>query len=245
MTVLKLFLMAFSFVFWAAGLTMLVIGIWAKTSLGTYLVLSANAYPNTPFIMLATGTAVIVWGFLGCIGAAIEHRCLLRTYGGFQLVVLVAGLVAGLSGLFYHKDIAEGFRSGLWKAIRSYDEDEEKAEALDSIQSSLDCCGVESYRDWFSSPWSKEQQAPNNSVPVSCCWSRKGCQHSPLPTDAWGIYRDGCFSKVYSFVSGNMLYIATAALGLALTQVVGIVLACLLAARILPRTEPPGATIPH
>ncbi|XP_053109629.1 tetraspanin-7-like [Hemicordylus capensis] len=245
MALLKLFLMAFSFVFWAAGLTMLTIGIWAKISLGTYLVLSTNEYPNTPFILLATGTAVIVWGFLGCFSAATEHRCLLRTYGGFQLVVLVAGLAAGLSSLFYHKDIAEGFQNGLREAIHSYTEDEEKAEALDSIQRTLDCCGVESYRDWFSSPWSMRQQTPNNSVPASCCRARKGCLHSPLPSNAWGIYRDGCFSKVYNFVSNNMFYIATAALGLALLQVVGIVLACLLAVRILPHAGPPGGAIPH
>lgn len=245
MTLLKLFLMAFSFVFWAAGLTMLTIGIWAKTSLGTYLVLSTNEYPNTAFILLATGTAVVVWGFLGCFSAATEHRCLLLTYGGFQLAVLVAGLAAGLSSLLYRKDIAEGFQNGLWEAVRSYTEDEEKAEALDSIQRTLDCCGVESYYDWFYSPWSMEQRVPNGSVPVSCCQMRKGCLHSPLPSDAQGIYHDGCFSKVCNFVSDNMFYIATAALGLAAMQVVGIVLACLLAARILPHTEPSGGALPH
>nr|XP_020668539.1 tetraspanin-7-like isoform X3 [Pogona vitticeps] len=197
MTLLKLFLMAFSFVFWAAGLSMLIIGIWAKLSLGTYLVLSTNEYPHTAFILLATGVAVIVWGFLGCFSAATEHRCLLRTYGSFQLAVLAAGLAAGLSSLFYRKDVAESFRNGLWEAVRSYTEDEEKAEALDFIQRTLDCCGVESYRDWFSSPWSMEQQVPNGSVPVSCCQMWKRCLHSPLPSDARGIYHDGCFSKVW------------------------------------------------
>ncbi|CAI5785314.1 tetraspanintetraspanin-7-like [Podarcis lilfordi] len=245
MAVLKLFLMAFSFVFWAAGLTMVTLGIWAKISLGTYLVLSTNQYPNTSFILLATGAAVIVWGFLGCFSAATEHRCLLRTYGSFQLAVLAAGLAAGLSSLFYRKDIAEGFQNGLHEAIRSYAEDEEKAEALDSVQRTLDCCGVESYRDWFSSPWSMEQQPPNGSVPASCCKARKRCLRSPLPFGARGIYRDGCYSKVYNFVSSNMFYIATAALGLALMQVVGIILACLLAARVPPHAQPPGGTIPH
>ncbi|XP_042326673.1 tetraspanin-7-like [Sceloporus undulatus] len=242
---LKLFLMAFSFVFWAAGLTMLTIGIWAKLSLETYLVLSTKEYPNTPFILLVTGTAVIIWSFLGCFSAATEHRCLLCTYGSFQLAVLVAGLVVGLSSLFYRKDIAEGFQNGLQEAIQSYTEDEEKAEALDFIQRSLDCCGVESYRDWFSSPWSMEQQTPNSSVPMSCCRARKGCLHSPLPSDARGIFHDGCFSKVHDFVSDNMFYIATAALGLAVMQVVGIVLACLLATQIPPHARPPGGALPH
>ncbi|CAM4477022.1 unnamed protein product, partial [Lepidochelys olivacea] len=232
MALLKLSLMAFSFVFWAAGLTMLTLGIWAKISLGSYLVLSANHYPNTPFILLATGAAVLVWGFLGCFSAAAEHRCLLRTYAAFQLAVLAAGLAAGLSALFYRRDLAEGFRAGLREAVRAYGEDEQKADALDSLQRALDCCGAESYRDWLASPWSLAQPGRNGSVPGSCCRARRGCQHSPLPPDARGIHRDGCFAKVSGFLSDNLFYIATAALGLALLQGVGIVLACLLAARL-------------
>uniref|UniRef100_A0A8B9PJY6 Tetraspanin n=1 Tax=Apteryx owenii TaxID=8824 RepID=A0A8B9PJY6_APTOW len=217
----------FHFVFWAAGLTMLIIGLWAKVSLGSYLVLSASDCPKAPTILLATGAAVIIWGFLGCFSAAAEHRGLLCTYGAFLTAVLVAGLVAGLSGLLYRQDIAQGFQEGLHEALRAYGEDEGKADALDALQRALACCGVESYRDWLASPWAVEQ---NGSVPLSCCRARRGCQHR-LP-NAHGLHRDGCFSKVSAFVSSNMFYVATAALGLALLQLIGIVLACLLAARI-------------
>uniref|UniRef100_A0A8C4TPH5 Tetraspanin n=1 Tax=Falco tinnunculus TaxID=100819 RepID=A0A8C4TPH5_FALTI len=191
MTVLKLSLMAFSFVFWAAGLTMLIIGLWAKLSLGSYLALSADDYPSAPAILLAAGAAAMVWGFLGCFGAATEHRGLLR----------------------------------LRQALLAYGQDEGVADALDALQRALSCCGVQSYRDWLTSPWALGQ---NSSVPLSCCRARLGCQRG-LPD---GLHRDGCFSKVSAFVSGNMFYIATAALGLALLQLIGIVLACLLAARI-------------
>ncbi|XP_043944716.1 tetraspanin-7-like [Protopterus annectens] len=239
MALLKLLLMVFSFVFWVAGLAMFTVGIWAKISLGNYLVLSTNDYPNTPFILLATGAAVIIWGFLGCFSAATEHKCLLKTYGVFQMAVLIAGLSAGLSGLFYRKDIAEGFQNGLREAVQAYGEDEEKANALDDIQRTLDCCGVDSYTDWFSSPWSGEQ-LQNGSVPISCCTVRKGCPHSPVAPDARGIYQDGCFKKIFDFVNDNMFYIATGALGLAVVQVVGIVLACLLSARIPARAAEGG-----
>lgn len=103
MALIKISLMAFSFIFWAAGLAMLTVGIWAKISLEEYLVLSTNNYPNTPLILLVSGAAVLLWGFLGCISAAVEKQCLLRTYGLFQLAVLLAGLAAGLSSLFYRR----------------------------------------------------------------------------------------------------------------------------------------------
>uniref|UniRef100_U3I185 Tetraspanin n=1 Tax=Anas platyrhynchos platyrhynchos TaxID=8840 RepID=U3I185_ANAPP len=198
MTALKLSLMAFSFVFWAAGLTMLIIGLWAKVWLGGYLALSASNYPDAPAILLATGTAVIVWGFLGCFSAATEHRGLLRTYGAFLSAVLVAGLIAGLSGLLYHQDVARGFQEGLRQALNTYGEDEVKADALDALQRALACCGVESYRDWLTTPWALH------------------------PPNMYELHRDGCFSKVSAFVSSNMFSVATAALGLAALQVIGI-----------------------
>ncbi|XP_030072670.1 tetraspanin-7-like [Microcaecilia unicolor] len=247
MALLKISLMAFSLVFWLAGLAMLTLGMWAKILLAKYLVLSTNDYPNTPVILLATGAAVLLWGFLGCLGAATEHRRLLRAYGLFQLAVLAAGLAAGLCGLFYRRDIAEGFRAGLREAVQDYGDREETADALDALQRSLRCCGVDSYRDWLLSPWSAEQ-GYNSSVPASCCRARRSCRHNPLPAAPSGIHTDGCFSKVSAFVSDNMFYIATAALALATGQVLGIVLTCLLASRIapqgadVPREVPPGAT---
>lgn len=227
MALLKLSLMAFSFVFWAAGLTMLIIGLWAKMSLGTYLALSATDCPSAPAILLATGVAVIIWGFLGCFGAATEHRGLLRAYSAFLAVVLAAGLAAGLSALLYRQSLAQGFQEGLRQALLAYGQDDGVADALDALQHALSCCGVESYRDWLASPWGLEQ---NGSVPLSCCRARRGCQRSP--PDARSLHPDGCFGRVSAFVGTNMFYVATAALGLALLQLVGMVLACLLAARV-------------
>uniref|UniRef100_A0A8C3P627 Tetraspanin n=1 Tax=Cyanoderma ruficeps TaxID=181631 RepID=A0A8C3P627_9PASS len=198
MTLLKLSLMAFSFVFWAAGLTMLIIGLWAKVSLGSYLALSASGYPSAPAILLATGLAVIIWGFLGCFGAATEHRGLLRAYSTFLAAVLAAGLAAGLSALLYRQTLAQGFQEGLRQALLAYGEDDAVADALDALQRALSCCGVESYRDWLASPWGLEQ---NGSVPLSCCRTRRGCQ-------------------VSAFVGSNMFYVGTAALGLALLQLI-------------------------
>ncbi|OXB71137.1 UNVERIFIED_CONTAM: hypothetical protein H355_006867 [Colinus virginianus] len=228
MTVLKLSVMAFSFVFWAAGLTMLMVGLWAKVRLGSYLALSASDSPGAPAILLATGTAVIVWAFLGCFGAATEHRGLLRSYGAFLAAVLLAAMAAGLSALRYRQDIARGFRVGLRRALSAYGEDDGSADALDALQRSLRCCGVESYRDWLRY---------NGSVPLSCCRARWGCWLSSAGEH--GLHRDGCFGKVSAFISSNMFCIATAALGLAVLQVVGVVLACVMAARAPARIAAP------
>uniref|UniRef100_A0A3B5JYK1 Tetraspanin n=1 Tax=Takifugu rubripes TaxID=31033 RepID=A0A3B5JYK1_TAKRU len=222
--------------FWAAGLALFTLGVWAQISLADYMTLSANRYPNAPFILLTTGAAVTAWGFLGCLGVAAHLPRLLRAYGFFQLATLIAGLAAGLSGLFYREDIAGGFRSGLQRAVAGYTEDEGRADALDSLQRALDCCGAEGWRDWLNSDWAMQhmtfQTSENGSsvsLPDSCCVKRKGC------VTAAGIHPHGCFRKVFSLVNDNVFHIAAAVLGLAFTQIGGIALACLLAKKLAPR----------
>lgn len=248
MHLLRLGLLAFSCLFWAAGLAIFTLGVWAQISLADFMLLSANHYPNAPLILLATGAAITAWGFLGCLGVAANLPCVLRAYGYFQLAALIAGLAAGLSGLFYREDIAGGFRSGLQRAVAGYTEDEGRADALDSLQRALECCGAEGWRDWLTSDWATQhvtfqpmENGTSVSLPDSCCVRRKGCKNRPLLSDdgegvvAAGIHPHGCFRKVFSLVNDNVFHIAAAVLGLAFTQIGGIALACLLANKLAPR----------
>ncbi|KAM9824174.1 tetraspanin-7-like [Neosynchiropus ocellatus] len=254
MHLLRLGLLAFSCAFWAAGLALFTLGVWAQISLADYMLLSTNRYPNAPLILLFTGAAVTAWGFLGCLGVAANLPGVLRAYGFFQLAALVAGLAAGLSGLFYREDIAGGFRSGLHGAVSGYTQDEGRADALDGLQRALKCCGAENWRDWLSSDWAAQhvsllENSSLASLPDSCCMRRKGCKNRALPSDdsdgvaAAGIHPHGCFRKVFSLVNDNVFHIAAAVLGLALAQIGGIALACLLASRLAPRQH--GRVVAH
>lgn len=256
MHLLRLGLLAFSCLFWAAGLAIFTLGVWAQISLADYMMLSANRYPNAPLILLSTGAAITAWGFLGCLGVAANLPCVLRAYGFFQLAALVAGLAAGLSGLFYREEIAGGFRSGLQRAVAGYTEDEGCADALDSLQRALKCCGADGWRDWLVSDWAIQhmnflpiENSTSVSLPDSCCVRRKGCKNRPLLADdgdgvaAAGIHPHGCFRKVFSLVNDNVFHIAATVLGLAFTQIGGIALACLLANKLAPRQH--GRVVAH
>ncbi|KAM8978068.1 tetraspanin-7-like [Sarcophilus harrisii] len=233
MALLKLSVLAFSFVFGAAGLTMLTLGLWAEMALGRYLVLSARGAPSAPSLLLAAGAAGLLWGGLAGGGAASGHRGLLRASAAIQLTALGAGLAAGLSGLGYRNELAQGFRAGLWQALWSYGAGGGGDASLDALQRGLGCCGVDTYRDWLDSPWARSPRAPGNgSLPPSCCQDQADCREG-----ARAVASDGCFSKASDFVADNMDFIVVAALGLGALQVVGVVLACLLAARMAPGTR--------
>ncbi len=51
----------------------------------------------------------------------------------------------------------------------SYGVDNRTAEAVDYLQVSLRCCGVNSFEDWRDSEWWATQERRNNKVPDSCC----------------------------------------------------------------------------
>ncbi|CAM9955327.1 unnamed protein product [Lampetra planeri] len=180
MDVVKASLVCFSLLFWLAGLATLSLGLWARLALSLYLEeLTTGDYSSAPYVLLAAGAAVTAWGFLGCFSAATGNPRLLRVYGLFQVAVLVAGLAAGLSGLFYRRDIAEGFRHGLARALRLYGDDDAKSAAMDGLQRALDCCGVDGFQDWLPAPWSRGR-LNNGSVPESCCVRRRGCRSDPV-----------------------------------------------------------------
>ncbi|TTX72160.1 Tetraspanin-7 [Bagarius yarrelli] len=225
------------------GLAIFTQGVWAQVSLADYMLLSSNHYPNASLILLSTGAAITSWGFLGCLGVAANLSCLLSIFGFIQLAVLMWGLAAGLSGLYYREDIAGGFRSGLQKAVEGYGEDEERSDALDGLQRVLKRCGADGWRDWLLSEWAVQDAislasiSDNDtyyvSVPDSCCIWCTGCHNRPLPEGGTssianvGIHSHGCFKKVFNLVNDNVFHIAVAVLTLALTQVAGIILSCL------------------
>lgn len=72
--------------------------------------------------------------------------CLLS---GFLVAILNATYLALLSG-FQQKS-----RDGLVEAIEKYSSDVAVKARVDAVQTELECCGDNSYQDWFRVPWLK------------------------------------------------------------------------------------------
>ncbi|XP_076759277.1 uncharacterized protein LOC143428332, partial [Xylocopa sonorina] len=127
--------------------------------------------------------------------------CLLS---GFLVAVLNATYLALFSG-FQQKS-----RDGLTEAIERYTSDVATKARVDAVQTELECCGDNSYEDWFRVPWLKvsiegpedvemgprleEQSVPEEpeeddttppvDVPFSCCSNDipKPCVHHDILT---------------------------------------------------------------
>ncbi|XP_072127463.1 uncharacterized protein [Mobula birostris] len=75
---LKYLMFVFNLLFWLAGCGILGVGIWLAVTQGNFATLSATfPFLSAANLLMGMGTVAMVVGFLGCVGAIKENRCLL------------------------------------------------------------------------------------------------------------------------------------------------------------------------
>jgi hypothetical protein len=104
------------------------------------------------------------------------------------------------------------------------------SQVWDKTQDLLDCCGSMSYTDWEKN----SVFANTSSVPDSCCKDHKeNCGKGALAeSNPVNIYHEGCADQMIAWANRNIVIIGVVALVLAFIQIVGIIIACCLAAAI-------------
>ncbi|KAG8186134.1 hypothetical protein JTE90_022722 [Oedothorax gibbosus] len=220
-TFMKFLLLIFNFIFWAAGIALLCIGLWMKISLHYLLELSEEYNEMIPYVFMGTGAVILIVGFFACCCTVKGQPILLYILAGFFTLVFLLELTAGISGYIYRGKIEDGFKTGLNNSITLYGNGQLRDRDIDMLQKFLKCCGVDAYTDWYNK-WG------NETVPQSCCRVPDKCQYSPVENTT-DIYTEGCYIKVVDFVNRNLGALFGGAVGLAMFQLLGVMLACCLA----------------
>jgi len=99
---------------------------------------------------------------------------------------------------------------------------------VDRLQKALSCCGIDSYADWFQTPYGSVL----SQVPESCC--NKLLDHTCTRTDlkenlSSDINTNGCYATVISAIKSHYPAFGGIIIGTALFPLIGIILACCLA----------------
>ncbi|XP_070358120.1 tetraspanin-7 isoform X2 [Equus asinus] len=200
-TCLKTLLIIYSFVFWITGVILLAVGVWGKLTLGTYISLIAENSTNAPYVLIGTGTTIVVFGLFGCFATCRGSPWMLKL-------------------------IKDTFLRTYTDAMQNYNGNDERSRAVDHVQRSLSCCGVQNYTNWSTSPYFLE-----HGIPPSCCMNETDCNPQDLhnlTVAATKVNQKGCYDLVTSFMETNMGIIAGVAFGIAFSQLIGMLLACCL-----------------
>uniref|UniRef100_A0A8D2ZK16 Tetraspanin n=1 Tax=Scophthalmus maximus TaxID=52904 RepID=A0A8D2ZK16_SCOMX len=213
-TCLKTLLIVYSFVFWITGAILLAVGVWGKLMLGPYISLIADNSTNAPYVLIGTGTVIIVFGLFGCFATCRGSPWMLKLYAMFLSLVFLAELVAGISGFVFRHEVTpeRSYAVNGWDHL--------------CISLRLRCCGVYNYTSWLASVY-----YPSNGIPASCCFNSSDCTIEDLRNATIApskVFHQGCYELVTSFMETNMAIIAGVTFGIAFSQSIGMLLACCL-----------------
>ncbi|XP_006137487.1 tetraspanin-6 isoform X2 [Pelodiscus sinensis] len=151
---------------------------------------------------------------------------MLKLYAMFLSLIFLIVLVAAVVGFVFRHEIKDSFESNYSLALKNYNATMDlRSEAVDTIQRTLHCCGVQSYLNWVNTTYFAQ-----NGIPHSCC-KLQNCSDEDLKDlnkAKAEVFGNGCFSLVTTVMESKMSIVAGISFGIACFQLVGIFLACCL-----------------
>ncbi|XP_030911586.1 tetraspanin-4 isoform X2 [Geospiza fortis] len=174
---IKYLMFVFNLLFWLGGCGILGVGIWLAVTQGNFATLSSS-FPSLSAanLLIVTGTFIMIIGFVGCIGAIKENKCLLLSFFIMLLIIFLLELTVVILFFAYTDKIDKYAQRDLKKGLHLYGTDGNigLTNAWSIIQTDFRCCGVSNYTDWF-------EVYNTTRVPDSCCleFSENCGLHSP------------------------------------------------------------------
>ncbi|XP_030374897.1 23 kDa integral membrane protein [Scaptodrosophila lebanonensis] len=164
---------------------------------------------QVPITMIVLGTVILLISWFGCCGAIRESYCMSMTYS-VLLFVLMVGQLALVAYMWIQKDKYLMIMDDVVE--KAWDRRTRKADYMDAIQISMECCGRNQYTDYQFQGY----------FPPSCCKDTNNCRVET-------VYRRGCKQAFREFWDRNSDIIKYTGLVIAAIEFVGFVFACCLA----------------
>ncbi|XP_046376205.1 tetraspanin-18-like [Haliotis rufescens] len=269
----RCFLIVFNIIFLIFGVLCLGIGIWVvvdKTHVISLFRYSSDkvddlkAYDvpslleSGAYILIAVGALVFVISVFGFCGAIKKSRCCLITYGVLVGIILVIQVAAGIAvGVFSSQfdSFAKPFLNETMpeKYKGPYDRSDVISFALDVLQASQECCGINGPGDFvnyhnFNKTWNGAADAV---IPFTCCKSTKkdsfpdsmedymgALVDQNCPTDVTKGYQEGCYDKLRELAQTYFAGVLGVAIGVAVLELILIIVACCIA-----KNDPDGKMV--
>uniref|UniRef100_A0A3B3YWF0 Tetraspanin-10 n=1 Tax=Poecilia mexicana TaxID=48701 RepID=A0A3B3YWF0_9TELE len=248
---LKYFLFLCNLLFTVLGLVVLGLGIWGLASKESFAQEKIGAIGTDPMLILLTlGFLLTLLCLTGCVGALRENCCLLKMFSVIVLVLITFEVLFAIVAYTVQDQIEGYLRSGMLAAMAGYQDDLDLRFITDEIQLGLQCCGVDTYRDWEVNIY-YNCSAPGVlacGVPATCCvdplengtvWNSQcgvGAQLLDEFTAQSVIFLGGCLGGISRWIEQHEGLIGTVGV-----VVVGVqILAVLVATRLLENIHSPS-----
>ncbi|KAK5606189.1 hypothetical protein CRENBAI_025543 [Crenichthys baileyi] len=235
----KYFLFLFNIIFFLFGVTIMGFGLWLLLDKQSFIVVLNNSTSVKVgcYILIGVGAFSMLMGFVGCLGAIYEIRCLLGLYFTCLLLILIAQIAAGAL-IYFQKEVLNDEMSNIVaKVLEGYPGNNSNTEQTwDYIQRTMECCGWNNRHDWNGN-----MVIRNSSQLLFPC----SCQNASLSeenlsnsgfceseTSNWPVYNAGCSESVESWLITNLGVVLGICLGVAFIELLGMILSICLCRNI-------------
>ncbi|XP_056137347.1 tetraspanin-9 isoform X1 [Lampris incognitus] len=211
---LKYMMFFFNLIFWLCGCGLLGVGIWLSVSQGSFATFSPS-FPSLSAanMVIAIGAIVMVTGFLGCLGAIKENKCLLLSFFIVLLIILLTEVILLILFFVYSDKVSENAKQDLKDGLALYNTDNNIGlrNAWNIIQAEWKCCGVTAYTDWH-------EALKEKVVPDRCCQEHyQECGRNTTNM----FWNRGCFEKVEEWLDDNKHLLGTIGMVILVVQLLG------------------------
>ncbi|XP_037616231.1 tetraspanin-33 [Sebastes umbrosus] len=249
--IVKYLLFLFNFIFWIISLVMVAIGVYARMMKHAEAAMAALSV-DPAIMLMVVGVLMFIITFCGCVGSLRENICLLQTFCICLTVIFLLQLTAGILGFVFSDKARDRVTVMINNAVVHYRDDIDLQNLIDYGQKEFGCCGGVTYTDWSNNMYFNCK--PDNpstercSVPFSCCiiskdedvintMCGKGMQAFEYSEAGDHIHTNGCIDKLVNWIHSNLFLLGGIALGLAIPQLVGILLSQILINQIKDQIE--------
>ncbi|XP_077569863.1 CD82 antigen-like [Stigmatopora nigra] len=230
-TAIKYFLFLFNLIFFLLGAVIMGFGLWLLLDNQSFLLVlnDSIAVKAACYILIGVGTFSMLMGFIGCLGAIYEIRCLLGLYFTCLLLILIAEIVAGTLIYFQKGALNEEMSKIVSKVLDNYSENSTTHQAWDFIQRNMECCGWNGQGDWNKNPViinSSQLLFPCSCQNISLAAgnvSESGFCEAQTPD--WPVYDTGCAVSVENWLLTNIGVVLGICIAIAFIELLGMTLA--------------------
>ncbi|KPP78051.1 tetraspanin-33-like [Scleropages formosus] len=218
-------------------MVMISIGLYARMEKHAEAVTAYMSVDPT-ILLLVVGVLIFFLTFCGCVGSLRENICLLRTFSICLIIIFLLQLAIGVLGFIFSDKARIKVTEVINKAIVHYRDDLDLQNLIDFGQK----------QNMYFNCTLENPSQERCSVPFSCCLLRKDeaiinrkCGQGKQDLDYLEagdfIYTNGCIDKLVNWIHSNLFLLGGIVLGLAIPQLVGILLSQILLNQIKDQIE--------
>ncbi|XP_063047248.1 tetraspanin-9 [Engraulis encrasicolus] len=216
----KYLMFLFNLIFWLGGCGLFGVGVWLSFKQADISALPLS-FPSLSAanLLLVAGGITMVTGFLGCLGALKEQRCLLMTFFVILVILVVTEVILTVTVHIYDDELEEMAKNDLLDGMRNYNNDTRLQHSWDSLQKMFKCCGVENQFDW------RNISEGNPRNPASCCMT------GDLDT-CDRRWEEGCYEKAKNWLYENITSVMVFGICIVIVQLLALVFSMMMYCQI-------------